>query len=63
MDLTKIKLPFKHICTTKIKSPLQFKSKRRIEGEAFQERNSQEERMTTSSEEALVQKLLKRVEA
>ena len=52
-------LLFKHHCTTKvkIKSPLQSKSKRRIEGETFQERKN------ASSEEALVQKLLESVEA
>ena len=54
-----MRLLFKHHCTTKvkIKSPLQSKSKRRIEGETFQERKN------ASSEEALVQKLLESVEA
>ena len=54
-----MRLLFKHHCTTKvkIKSSLQSKSKRRIEGETFQERKN------ASSEEALVQKLLESVEA
>ena len=54
-----MRLLFKHHCTTKvkIKSPLQSKSKRRIEGETFQERKN------ASSEEALMQKLLESVEA
>ena len=54
-----MRLLFKHHCATmvKIKSPLQSKSKRRIEGETFQERKN------ASSEEALVQKLLESVEA
>ena len=65
MDLMKMELLFKHHCTTKvkIKSPLQFKSKRRMEGRKFWVETPQEGRVNASSEDALMQKLLKIVEA
>ena len=57
MDLMGLLL--RHHCTTKvkIKSPLQSKFKRRMEGETFQES------MNASSEKPLMQKLLENVEA
>ena len=43
-------------------SPLQFKSKRRVEGETFKEETPQEEGMDASSEKVLMQKILECVE-
>ena len=43
-------------------SPLQFKSKRRVEDETFKEETPQEEGMDASSEKVLMQKILECVE-
>ena len=65
MDLIKMGHLFRHHYTIKGQekmSPLQFKSKRRVEGETFKEETPQEEGMDASSEKVLMQKILECVE-